>query len=213
MAIAKKKKRFYNIDIPLIKKETQLQAIEESELAGRFIKYDLTRILKGKGSIITLEITKDLKTFPTEFRILPFYLKRMVRKGTNYVEDSFIANSKDSEIKIKPFLVTRRKVSRRVRHALRTATKEELMKWASENNTEQMFEEVLKNKIQRELSLKLKKIYPLSLCEIRVLKVKKRIEDPSKDKIEEEIKASSQTKSKPAKEEKEKAVKKEIEEK
>ena len=36
-----------------------------------------------------------------------------------------------------------------------------------------MFEEILRNKIQKELSLKLKKIYPLSLCEIRVLKVEK----------------------------------------
>lgn len=171
MAIAKKKKRFYNIEIPLIKKETQLQAIEETELIGRFIKYDLTRILKGKGSILTLKITEDLKTAPTEFRILPFYLRRMVRRGTNYVEDSFLAKSEDNEVKIKPFLVTRRKVSRHVRHALRVAANEELKKWAEENTTEEMFEEVLKNKIQKELSLKLKKIYPLSLCEIRVLKV------------------------------------------
>jgi ribosomal protein S3AE len=213
MAIAKKKKRFYNIEIPLIKKETQLQAIEEKELIGRFIKYDLTRILKGKGSILTLKIQEDLKTSPTEFRILPFYLKRMVRRGTNYVEDSFPAKSKDSEIKIKPFLVTRRKVSRPIRHALRLAAKEELIKWAEKKDTEELFEEILKNKIQKELSLKLKKIYPLSLCEIRVLKVLKKIKDSGKDKIENEIKAASQTKSEPAKKAKEKAVKEEFENK
>jgi len=31
--------------------------------------------------------------------------------------------------------------------------------------------EVMANKIQKELSLKLKKIYPLALCEIRVLEL------------------------------------------
>ena len=46
-----------------------------------------------------------------------------------------------------------------------------LLNWAKENKNEDLFLDVLKNKIQRELSVKLKKIYPLSLCEIRVLKV------------------------------------------
>ena len=32
---------------------------------------------------------------------------------------------------------------------------------------------ILKNKFQKELSLKLKKIYPLSVCEIRMLEVTK----------------------------------------
>lgn len=171
MAIAKKKKRFYNIEIDLVKKETQLQAMEEKELIGRYIKYDLTRILKGKGSILTLKINESLKAKPTEFRLLPFYLKRMVRRGTSYVEDSFEAKSQENSIRIKPLLVTRRKVSRKVRHALRLAAKEELTNWAEKNNTENLYEEILKNKIQKEISIKLKKIYPLSLCEIRVLKV------------------------------------------
>jgi ribosomal protein S3AE len=171
MAIAKKKKRFYNIEIDLIKKETQLQAMDEKELIGRYIKYDMTRILKGKGSTLTLRIDEDLKAKPTEFRLLPFYLKRMVRRGTSYVEDSFEAKSKEDLIRIKPFLITRRKVSRKVRNALRVAAKEELIKIAESKGTEELYEEILKNKIQKELSIKLKKIYPLSLCEIRVLKV------------------------------------------
>jgi ribosomal protein S3AE len=102
---------------------------------------------------------------------MAFYLKRMVRRGTNYVEDSFETECKDATVRLKPFLVTRRKVSRAVRKALRNKTKEELEKWAKESTSEKMFEEVLKNKVQRELSTTLKKIYPLSLCEIRVINV------------------------------------------
>ena len=176
MAIAKRKKRFFNVEMPLIKKTTQLQAYEVGDLEGRFIKYDLTRIFRGKAMIITLK-TKvngdEVLTLPKELRLLPYYLRRMVRRGTNYVEDSFSTEAKDSIVRIKPFLVTRRKVSRRVRKALRNKAKEELSLWAKESTSEKIFDETLKNKIQKELSLKLKKIYPLSLCEIRVLKVEK----------------------------------------
>lgn len=176
MAIAKKKKRFFNVDIPLIRKTTQLQAYEIKELGNRFVKYDLTRQLKGKSSLITFktEVTDDeiVLTKPYELRLLPCYLKRMVRRGTNYVEDSFETEAKDGKIVIKPFLITRRKVSRAVRKALRNKAKEELMLWAKENPVDEIFADVLRNKIQKDLSVKLKKVYPLSLCEIRVLKVK-----------------------------------------
>ena len=177
MAIAKKRKKFFNIGIPLIRKETQLQAYEIESLKGRYIKYDLTRILRGKSVILQLTVdVKDNKAvaFPKQIQLMPYYLKRMVRKGTNYVEDSFTAQAKDAQLKIKPFLVTRRKVSRAVRKALREKAREELIKYVKDKKTEDIFQEVLRNILQKTLSLKLKKIYPLSLCEIRVLKVEKR---------------------------------------
>ena len=176
MAAAKKKKRFYTVQMPLIRKETQLQALEPKDLEGRYIKYDLTRILKGKSSIITFKTNfegENLIASPKEFKLMAYYLKRMVRRGTNYVEDSFETEGKDSVVRLKPFLVTRRKVSRAVRKTLRNKVKEELVNWAKELTTEKMFEEILKNKIQKELNVKLKKIYPLSLCEIRVIKVER----------------------------------------
>ena len=40
--------------------------------------------------------------------------------------------------------------------------------------------EIMKNRIQKPLSLKLKKIYPLSLCEIRVFKIEKELEEKEK---------------------------------
>jgi len=176
MAAAKRKKRFFNIEMPLIKKTTQLQAFEVKDLDGKYIKYDLTRLFKGKSMLITFKTVleeDEVHTKPKELRLMPYYLRRMVRRGTNYVEDSFETECTDAIIKFKPFLVTRRKVSRAVRKALRNKTKEELIAWAKDLPSEALFDEILKNKIQRELSNKLKKIYPLSLCEIRVIKVMK----------------------------------------
>lgn len=180
MARAKKKKKFFDVEIPLINKTTQLQAFEIEELDGRYLTYDLTRILRGKSTILSGKVSvkgDKATTTPVKITLLPYFLKRMVRKGTNYVEDSFSTSSKDGQVRIKPFLITRRKVSRAVRKALREKAREELIAWAKSNPNNKLFEDVLRNQIQKPLSLKLKKIYPLSLCEIRVLKVEKKLKD------------------------------------
>jgi ribosomal protein S3AE len=121
-----------------------------------------------------VELKDDkLTTIPRKIQLMPYYLKRMVRKGTNYVEDSFSAECKDAQLRIKPFLVTRRKVTRAVRKALREKAREELKDYIKDKDSEEVFDDILKNRLQRPLSLKLKKIYPLSLCEIKILKVEK----------------------------------------
>ncbi len=179
MAQAKRKKRFFNIEIPLINKETQLIAYEPETLEGKHIKYDLTRLMRGKSMILTSVVKKQgevLTSIPKELQLMPYYLRRMIRKGTNYVEDSFSAETKDSQMRIKPFLITRRKVSRAVRKALREEARKELIEYVKDKDSEEIFQEVLRNSIQKTLSFKLKKIYPLSLCEIRILKVEKRKE-------------------------------------
>lgn len=189
MAQAKKRKKFFDVEIPLLKKETQIFAYTLEELEGRFIKYDLTRMLRGKNALLTLKISLKDKTpitIPKEISLLPYFLKKMVRKGTNYIEDSFSTQTKDSQVRIKPFLITRRKVSRAVRKALRIKAKEELIEYLKDKSTETIFQDIIINKIQKTLSLKLKKIYPLSLCEIRVFKVEKSLDkkpgEPSKKK-------------------------------
>jgi ribosomal protein S3AE len=179
MAIAKKKKRFFEVEMPIVNKETLLQAYELSELEGRNIIYDLTRILKGKNLLMSLQVKiggEKAIASPKKMQLLPCYIQRMMRKGTNYVEDSFTAKCKDNQVRIKPFLITRRKVSRAIRKALRNKAKEDLTEYCKGKTSEEFFEDVMRNTIQRELSMRLKKIYPLSLCEIRILA----IENPKK---------------------------------
>lgn len=176
MAITKKRKKFFDVEIPIIKKQTQLYAFDIKELENRDLKYDLTRILKGKNILLRSKvIVKDdnATSIPVEMEILSPFLRRVVRKGTDYIEDSFSTKCKNSELRLKPLLVTRAKVSKQIRRALREKAKEELIKYCKSKNSEEIFEEILKNKVQKELSSKLKKIYPLSFCDIRVLKVEK----------------------------------------
>ena len=177
MAITKNKKKFFDVEIPSIGKITQVQAYEISEIEGRFIKYDLTRMLKGKSIeaqfIIKVEGQKA-HAFPLKMKLMSYFLRRAVRKGTNYVEDSFDAECKNEKLKIKPFIVTRRKVPRSVRNALRKKAKEEIISYIQDKESNEIFDDILRNKFQKLLSLKLKKIYPLSLCEIRILEIVKK---------------------------------------
>ena len=143
MAIAKRKKRFFNVELPLIKKETQLQAYELKELDNRIIKYDLTRILKGKSIILTFKTkveNENVKVIPKEIVLLPYFLRRMMRKGTDYVEDSFSAECKDAQVRIKPFLITRRKVPRKIRKSLREKARQELINYVKAKNSEELFD-------------------------------------------------------------------------
>ena len=199
MAIAKKKKRFFDVEIPIINRTTQLFAFDVEELDGKFIKYDLTRILKGKSILLDLKVSvKDNKaiSIPVGLNLVPYYIRRMIRKGTDYVEDSISINCKNAILKIKPLLITRRKVSKAVRKALREKVKSELENELKSKNSEEIFEEILKNKLQKELSIKLKKIYPLSLCEIRSLKVEKELEI-QKDSKQKTAKSKKETEETP----------------
>ncbi len=174
MAIAKKKKRFFEVEMPLIKKETQLLAFKPEELQGRIIKYDLTRMLKGKNSLLDLDVyMKDEKLLstPKKLTLLPTFIRRMIRKNTDPVENSFKIECKDAELTIKPFLITRRKTSKKVKKALRENVKKEIKEYCKNKKYELIFEDIIKNKLQKEISLNLKKVYPLSLCEIRMIVV------------------------------------------
>lgn len=177
MAQAKKKKKFFDVEIPTVGITTQIQAYGIEELNGKYIKYDLTRFLKGKSVVLTLNVkVEDNKAIasPKKIELMPYFIRRMIRKGTNHIEDSFDAKCKDSLLRVKPLLVTRRKVSREVRKTLRNESKKEILEFVQEKGHEEIFEEVLKNQLQKRLNTKLKKIYPLALCEIRVLETKEK---------------------------------------
>lgn len=189
MAQAKRKKKFFDVEMPIINKQTQIFAYELTELEGKYIRYDLTRILRGKSILMQFRVqVKDNKAIaiPRGAILMPYFLRRMIRKGTDYVEDSFIAECKDASLKIKPFLITRRKVSKRVRRGLREKAKQEIIKYLKDKPSQKIFEEILKNKMQKDLSILLKKIYPLALCEIKSIEIKKDLEVKVKEKPKEE---------------------------
>jgi ribosomal protein S3AE len=166
-------KKLTEIKIPLLDMSINVAGALEG-LDGRGIKIDLTRMLKGKSMEATFILdAKEQKANPKKLVLLPFYILRVMRKGTSYVEDSFSCKSKTAMLRIKPFLITRKKVSRSIRKALREKAREFIKSFCEDKTIEEIFSDVLSARLQKELALKLKKIYPLAVCEIRVVEKEK----------------------------------------
>ncbi|MBI2448983.1 hypothetical protein HYV49_01670 [Candidatus Pacearchaeota archaeon] len=170
------KKKFFDVSFPILNKESSLLSTSLESLEGRFVKIDLSRQLKGKSTEAIFKIVLDDKKAvgkPVRMKLMPYFIQRMMKDSVSYIEDSFSTQCKNAQLRIKPFLITRKKVHRSVRKALRDKVKELLTEEIKNSDYETFFSSVINNKIQKPLSLKLKKLYPLSLCEIRELKLEK----------------------------------------
>ena len=184
-----KRRKFFEIDVPILETKFELIGNSIKELENRTLKLDLTRQLRGKGVEAKFKIIiKDDKAIaiPQKIKLMSYFIKRMIRKKISYVEDSFTTPSQESMIEVKPFLITRKKVSRVIRKTLRNKTKNWLEDYISQKTDEEIFNEILSNRLQKPLSLTLKKTYPLSLCEIRILEVKRKLNSDEIPKIKKE---------------------------
>ena len=168
------RKKFIDVNLAMVN-ETLPVLGEPESLAGKTIKLDLSRKLKGRGLEVVFQILangKELTGYPKNMTLMRSYITRMMRKRVNYVEDSFTSSCKDIPVTIKPFLITRKKVSRAIRNNLRRTTKEFILEYTKTKTYMELAESILFGEMQKEMYPKLKKVYPLSLCEIRVLEIK-----------------------------------------
>lgn len=168
------KKKFFEVKSDLTNAKISLYGSEFEEFDGKTVKVDLTRSLRGKGYELKLKLKADEKgvgSEPISLTLVGSYVRRVLGKGVDYAEDSFKTECKDAIVRIKPFMVTRNRVSKSVLKALRIASRKELENYLRTRTSGEIFSELMSNKLQKQLSLKLRKIYPLALCEIRVFSI------------------------------------------
>jgi ribosomal protein S3AE len=226
------RKKFVEVRLPLIKENVSLLGTPES-LIGQTIKLDLTRKLRGKSLEIVFKIynNEGLYGLPKRLEILKFFIRRVMRKRASYVEDSFKTKCKDVEVLVKPFLVTRKKVSRAIRNNLRNVFRESIIEYIKEKSYLDICEELLTGELQKAMLPKLKKVYPLSFSDLRVFEtlecekiefvykkeeIKKEVEIKEKEKkveepettIEEEVEKEITKEAKKTKKETKKTLKK-----
>ncbi|HDL02281.1 MAG TPA: hypothetical protein ENH20_00430, partial [Candidatus Pacearchaeota archaeon] len=109
---------------------------------------------------------------PNNLNLASSYIRRMMRKRTNYVEDSFQVRCADIRATFKPHLITRKKVSRVVRKNLRNTCQEFIIEYTKEKDFLEVCQNTFDGTLQKEMLSKLKKVYPLSFCDIRILETK-----------------------------------------
>lgn len=168
------KKKFFDVEIPLTSARAKLYASNQEELHNRVITLDMTKNLKGKNvelkakvQLVDGKLTSELVSMV----VVPSSIRRVLRRGTDYVEDSFETSCKDALLRVKPFMITRNRVSRNVRKEIRNTARKFIEGYMTIKNTREIFSELMTNKLQKNLSLRVKKIYPLAFCEIRWIEV------------------------------------------
>ncbi len=168
------RKKYIEVQVPFLNENLRILGTPK-ELHNKTIKLDLTRKLRGKGLTIKLRIfnqKEKLFAIPNSLTLTSSYIRRMMRKRINYVEDSFRTRCSDIRATFKPHLITRKKVSRAVRKNLRNTTRDFIIEYCKERNYMTVCQEIFDGTLQKSLLPKLKKIYPLSFCDIRVFETK-----------------------------------------
>jgi small subunit ribosomal protein S3Ae len=175
-----KKKKWISIFAPKFMGETPLgeSYLEDtSNVVGRTVKVSLMQItgdIKNQNAEVKFQIT-GAKENKLETKIIGYYfsaatIRRFMRRHTSRVDDALVLLTQDGvKIRIKPFALTKSKVTKSVEYTLRLTMKEELMNMVKKTPYEALFSAVLKYQIQKELREKLNKIYPIKNMEIRML--------------------------------------------
>lgn len=175
--MAVQKRKFFDVNIEILNASTQVLAFNHEDLKGKMLRLDLSRFLKGKSSEGKFIITKkddNLIATMESFEMPLSYIRKLIGHGTSIVEDSFVVNCSDGKLRIKPFLITRQKVHRSVRSSLRKIAKQEIISFTLGKTKQQIFNAVLDTILQKTILKKLKKIYPLGVCELRAVQTLKK---------------------------------------
>ncbi len=168
------RKKYIEVQVPILDSTMRVLGTAEN-LHNKTIKLDLSRKLRGKGLVIKLKIFNQegkLVAIPSNLELIKSYIRRIMRKRTDYIEDSFQARCSDIRVIIKPLLITRKKVSKAVRRNLRNTAREFIIEYIKEKDYIEVCNEILDETLKRAMLPKLKKVYPLSFSDIRVFETK-----------------------------------------
>jgi len=155
--------------------ETPVNKDNIEEIIGRSVDLNLAFVLnnfKYQNYKVIFQINKisGLKAYTEvkEIMLYPSHIRRITRKGTSKIEDSFILKTNDGyEVKIKPLVITRFKAHRSQRAEIRKTYRKYLEEKASSLKYYELIEKVINYDLQNEIKPALNKIFPVSNVEIR----------------------------------------------
>jgi len=174
----KKKKQWYTI---LASKQFQHVKLGESrayviqDLMGKTLKINLMTLTNNpRGQSINLHFKiKNISENNCiadiiDYKISNSHIKRLVRKASNKLEESFLVKTKDGvAFRIKPLILTRYKANKSVLTDLRKKIYEIITEFISEKDSLDIYSQVISHKLQMEVKNSIKKIYPIAICEIK----------------------------------------------
>jgi len=176
---AKVKKKWFDILSPKEFGESSVgetTAHSPDELVGRTVSVNLMNLtgnIKKQNINVKLRITgvkenKHAVTELVEYELMPAYIKRLVRRGRDKLDDSFVVKTSDEKfIRVKPLIITASSTTRTKLTRIRKLTRYFTAKNASEKDCSSFLSEIISGKFQQDLNNFLKREHPLRVVEVR----------------------------------------------
>jgi len=157
--------------------ETIVNRDEVEKALGRTVELNLAFItgnFKYQNYKVRFKVSRlsggKLYSELVEISLYDAYIRRIVRKGTSRIDDSFVVRTKDGiDVRVKPLVITRYKANRRQRSSIRKTYKEFLINKIQTLEFYDLVEKVINYEIQEEVRPVLNKIFPVDRVEIRRL--------------------------------------------
>lgn len=151
------------------------------DAVGRTLKVnlkDLTGNVKDQNAYVKFKVDalegNTLKASTIGYELTYTYVKKMVRKSTNKLDDYFVFRTKDGkDIIVKTLMVTQSKCQRSAQKQLRQTLQAYLDEEAKNSTFETFISNLVTRKVQMTAKKILYKIYPLNEIAVRVLSLKK----------------------------------------
>jgi len=224
-----KLKRWYKVLAPAVFNNNligETVAAEEQSLIGRTLTTSLMNVVgepKKQSIIGTFEIVSvkngNAETRLKKMEIAPPSVRRMIRKGKERLDLSFLCATKDNVVvRIKPLLITRGKTGGSVLTKIREITETVSRIEANKISYEELIQDILTTKLQRRIRQVVNKLYPLKSAEIRAIEItttakplppikelpemkEEQFEETEEEKIEKKVKAKEKESKEEASEE------------
>ncbi|MBI1935795.1 hypothetical protein HYS31_05125 [Candidatus Woesearchaeota archaeon] len=128
------------------------------------------------------------KTVVTGYEIVPYSVKRFVRRNSEKMDLSFVCETSDNVLlRVKPLVITKAEVKGSVAAKMRNFIVQFLTKSIKKMTYDEFMNDLISYKIQSSMRESLSKVYPLKVCEIRYAGIeegKKKQEAPAESKEE-----------------------------
>lgn len=173
-----KKKKWFTLIAPKTFQERPLGQTCSSDpdlLKGRTISVNLMSLtgnMKKQNMNVKFEVFESqgekALTHVKKIDLVPAFLKRKVRRRRDRIDASFICKTKDEKhIRIKPMLITLSKSSRSVQTELKKRLLAYMIKTINETNYDDLMNDIVNYKFQRNIKQNLRKTFPVLDAEIR----------------------------------------------
>ncbi|MGV8168802.1 MAG: hypothetical protein ACP5N3_01990 [Candidatus Nanoarchaeia archaeon] len=178
IAVKKKKKVWLSVHSPDFMGNVFLgesHVYGKEDLIGKTLNLNLATVtndMKKQNINVTFRIVDVAdnkgKTIITNYVLSPSYIKRLVRRKRDKIEDSFLAKTKDGKVvRVKPIAITNSDTYNSIISKVRLGMKAIIKNSLKEKTFEEFVQDLTSMKFQKEMRDKLNKIYPLKYVDVR----------------------------------------------